>query len=65
MHVIEIESDNEKLKMKRAYAVADMLISKFGVPANKLIVKEGNLENPPYPQEADKYSRVVILEVKK
>ena len=51
--------------MKRAYAVADMLISKFGVPANKLIVKEGNLENPPYPQEADKYSRVVILEVKK
>ena len=56
---------NEKLKMKRAYAVADMLISKFGVPANKLIVKEGNLENPPYPQEADKYSRVVILEVKK
>lgn len=58
-------SYNEKLKMKRAYAVVDMLTNKFGVSASKLIVKEGNLDNSPYPKEKDRYSRVVILEVKK
>lgn len=56
---------NEKLKMKRAYAVADMLINKFGVAANKIVVHEGNLDTPPYPNEHARYSRVVILEIKK
>lgn len=57
-------SYNEKLKMKRAYSVANMLIEKFGVPATKVIVRDGNLDNPPYPNENARYSRVVILEVK-
>lgn len=50
--------------MKRAYSVANMLIEKFGVPATKVIVRDGNLDNPPYPNENARYSRVVILEVK-
>lgn len=56
---------NEKLKMRRANAVADLLVNKFGIPSSKISVKEGNLDNPPYPAEAKQYSRVVILEVKK
>lgn len=51
---------NESIARKRAKAVADVLINKYGVNPDQLRVDAGNLENPPFTDYI--YNRSVILD---
>ena len=52
---------NQNLSVKRAQAVANVLVEKYGVNADQLVVAGGNLENPPF--EDTRYNRAVILKI--
>lgn len=52
---------NEKLKVRRAVKVADIITKQFGIPASKVIADGGNLENSPYAKDKPLYSRVAVV----
>lgn len=52
---------NEKLKVKRAVKVADVISKEYGIPASKIIADGGDLDNSPYADAKYLYSRVAIV----
>lgn len=54
---------NEKLALKRAEAVRTVLVEKYGVNADQLVVSAGDLNNAPF--EKSIYNRVVIVKLSK
>lgn len=52
---------NEKLKVKRAVKVADIISGEFGIPASKIIADGGDLDNSPYASNKPLYSRVAVV----
>ncbi len=52
---------NEKLALRRAEAVVNMLINKYGVDPKLLKTQVGNLENPPFTDTI--YNRTSIIKV--
>lgn len=52
---------NEKLKVKRAVKVADIIANQFGIPASKIVADGGDLENSPYAKDKPLYSRVAVV----
>lgn len=54
---------NEKLALKRAEAVRKVLVDKYGVNADQLVISAGDLNNAPF--EKSIYNRVVIVKLAK
>ncbi|MGL4292322.1 MAG: OmpA family protein [Bacteroidales bacterium] len=52
---------NEKLALKRAEAVMQVLVNDYGVDSGQLTAVCGNLENPPFAADNSIYNRAVIL----
>jgi outer membrane protein OmpA-like peptidoglycan-associated protein len=52
---------NEKLALRRAEAVVQMLVTKFGVSPSLLKATVGNLQNPPFTDTI--YNRTAIIRV--
>lgn len=52
---------NDKLKVKRAEEVANLISSQYGIPADKITANGGDLDNSPYPEKEYIYSRVAIV----
>lgn len=52
---------NEKLKVKRAVKVADIITKQYGISASKVVADGGDLENSPYAKDKPLYSRVAVV----
>lgn len=52
---------NEKLKVKRAVKVADLLSQQYGIPSSKIVADGGDLEATPYMKDKPLYSRVAVV----
>lgn len=52
---------NEKLKVKRAVKVADILSKEYGIPASKIMADGGDLDHSPYANNKPLYSRVAVV----
>ena len=53
---------NEKLALKRAETVKNILVNEYGVDANRLTCAAGNLDNAPFDKSV--YNRAVLVQTK-